>query len=290
MKLEEFDINKIMQKNSSRHHYIPKFLIEGFKNTNGLLYVYDKTQNEIKKRRKPPKSIFFEWDRNTVEVTQHNESSILEDDLYKKMDDEVKETVKQFQKEELNKIKFTSENTQYFKCFLITLLWRIPYSDFAAENLMDQSVIISPGIDPEILRADLTYRKLQRVGLIPYTLKETMNSGKKWVNIHQWANDIYVIGDNPILFRKTPRSFSEFGEMDFLIAITSRRIYSSTKKKLENFKKANSLLYNAAVIDQSSRFICCSNIEVLQESIQLYNKYKNKGIKFMLAEDTFKTE
>lgn len=288
MEFEDFNINRFLQKNSSRHHYIPRYLIEGFKNTNGLLYVYDKKHNKILKKPKPPKSIFYEWDRNTVEVTQNKESSILEDYLYSKMDNELSETVKQFQEEELYKIEFTSENTQYFKCFIITLFWRIPYSDFAAEDLMDHATIISPGINPEILRSDSTYRKLQRPGLIPHTLK-TMNSGKKWVNIHSWPNDITLIGDNPILFRKDPSSFSEFGEVDFLIAITSRRIYSSIKKKLENFNFLNFYRYNAAIINQSKRFACCSNIEALQKSIQLYNEYKNRGITFMLPEDAFET-
>jgi hypothetical protein len=72
MNFEGIDMEKFFQRNSSRHHYMPKFLIEGFKNTKGTLFVYDKKHNKIIDKGKSPKSIFYEWDRNTICIRKYS--------------------------------------------------------------------------------------------------------------------------------------------------------------------------------------------------------------------------
>lgn len=293
MNTEKFDSNYFLQKNSSRHHYIPKFLIDGFKNSSGLLYIYDKIQDKILKNPRSPKAIFFEEDRNTIELPESIESSIIEDSIFKLIDNDTSKVVNLYQNEELDKIKFTHEDYSTFILFLITLFWRIPYTDFAADDLINRAEISTPGIDPKLLQNNPAFRKVQRANLFRHHLNEIKNygkQGKKRVNIHQSQNDIYVIGDNPLLFRKVPNLFSEFIEIDFLIALTSRRIYSFTDNKLENFTAFNSIQYNAAIINQSRKYVCCCNLEILERSIKVYNELKNIGALYMLAEDTFVTK
>lgn len=293
MKTEKSDTYNIEQKNSTRHHYIPKFLIEGFKNSEGLLYVFDKEKNKILKNPRSPKSIFFEDDRNTVELTETLESSVLEDVLYSKIDNESSPIVKQYQKDPLNEIKFAPEDNAKFLFFLITLFWRIPNTDFAAEDVMNRTVISSSGIDPKVLQNDPTFRKMQRAGLFKHQIDEMIKFGKKgtkWVNIHQSGREIYVIGDNPILFKTVPGKFSEFNDIDFLIAVSSNRIFSSTNSSFKNLTEINSIRYNAAVINQSTRYVGCSNLEALNQSIQLYTELKSLGLQSLIAERVFETK
>ncbi|WP_282015222.1 DUF4238 domain-containing protein [Marinifilum flexuosum] len=293
MGTEDFNIDQFVKKHSSRHHYIPKFLIDGFKNDNGLLYVFDKTQNKILKNSKPPKSIFYEWDRNTIDLPEDKQSSILEDVLYSKIDNIISPVVRYFQKEELEKINFTEDNTAQFLFFLITLFWRIPLTDYATKDLIDRAEIISNGINPETLRNDPVFQKLQRSGLYKHTINEMMKYGnnvKKFINIHQMGQNLLVIGDNPLLFRKTINKFSEFGETDFLIALTSNRIYSSTHKSLGQLQTINSFKYNAAVINQSKRYVCCNSLDALQKSVHIYNEFCRHGISFSLTESAFETK
>ena len=54
--------------------------------------------------------------------------------------------------------------------------------------------------------------------------------GKKWSNIHQNENPIYVIGDFPILLREQSNEFRKFNDTDVLFAVSSTRIYSSTNE------------------------------------------------------------
>ena len=57
-----------MNKKSSRHHYIPQFLIKGFYNEKNKVFVYDIQKDEILPDTKSSKSVLFEWDRNTFIV------------------------------------------------------------------------------------------------------------------------------------------------------------------------------------------------------------------------------
>ncbi len=290
MDIANSDIDKYLKNSSSRHHYIPKFLIDGFKDATGFLYLFDKKQDKILEDRKAPKSIFFERDRNSIDLTKNRKSSIIEDRLYSKIDNDLSIVVKYFQEEKLEKITFDEDNTAQFLFFLITLFWRIPFTDYAVKDLINRAEINSKLTDPERLRNEPAFQKLQRSGLFQHTVDEMRkfrNGGRKYVNIHQMSKDLFVIGDNPLLFRKSLHKFSEFGETDFLIAISSRRIYSSTNLSLGCLPAIHSLKYNASVINQSKRYIASSELEVLKKSVQLYKEFCKRGINYTMAECAF---
>lgn len=287
---EEYDFSNYLNKPSSRHHYIPRFLINGFTNSDGLLYIYDKKKDEILKKPRPPKSIFFENNRNTLELNKTTKSSIIEDLLYAKIDQKTSPITKYYQTEELSKINFQIEDNAIFLFFLITLFWRIPNTDYTASNLMDNFKIIANGIDPELLKRDPVFRKISRATLFKHhidEIKRLATKGKKWVNIHQSGIPIYVIGDYPILFRNQTDKFSEINNTDILTAVSSNRIYSSTNNKLTNFSTRHSMLYNACIINQSMKYIACGALDSLEESISLYKKVKDDKLLNILPEKVF---
>ena len=283
---------KFLEKKSSRHHYIPQFLINGFTNENGLLFIYDKQADKILAKQRPPKSIFFETDRNTVEVKDSIKSSIIEDYLYAEIDNKTSKVIKYFQTEKLSEIDFKIEDTATLLFFLISIFWRIPKTDYASEDLMERSIITAEGIDPEILRNDPAYKKLSRAGLFRHHIDEMINfgmKGKKWNNLHQNENPIYVIGDFPFLSRKKTNEFRKFNDTDILFAVSSTRIYSSTKESLNNFAQINSYSYNAAIIHQSLKYIACGDLNVLEQSIKFYKELTRVGLIYS-NERVFKTK
>lgn len=292
MKIENTDLNKYLESLSFRHHYIPKFLINGFSNSNGLLYLYDKQKDEIFKNPRPAKSIFFENDRNTLHLDDTTKTSIIEDLLYKGIDDRTSKVIKLYQTQEISKIDFNPTDTSTFLFFLISLFWRIPKTDYAANNLMDRAIITTNGIDPEILRNDLAYRKMNRAGLFKHHIAEIKRSGakgEKIINIQQAQNEIYLLGDYPILFRKQPYLFSEFNDTDILMAISSNRIYSSTLDKLHSISLKHSLQYNACIIEQSVNYVAGGDLEILKCSILLHKELKASGLIYGLNDMVFRT-
>ncbi|TVR38202.1 MAG: hypothetical protein EA392_10695 [Cryomorphaceae bacterium] len=172
------------------------------------------------------------------------------------------------------------------------VIQRIPKTDAAFERLWKNTEIVSPDIDPELIKSDQAFKKVHRSGLFKHHVDEMMksqNNVRKLYNIHQSSIDEYVIGDYPILFRKTPRLFSEFGELDFLIAVSSRRLYSSTVESYA-INSETSLIYNAAIIEQSTRYVACSNQSELLKSVKFYNDLKKKGLNYTLSALVFENE
>jgi Protein of unknown function (DUF4238) len=281
--METLDLDKFLKVNSSRHHYIPQFLINAFTNRQGLLYIYDKKKDKILKNQRPPKSIFFESGRNTIEVTAEKKSSILEDYLFNDMDNKTSKSIKYFQSEELKKIDFKMEDTSTLLFFLISLFWRIPKTDYAVEDLMRRSIIKSDGIDPEVLRQDPTYQKMCRASLFHHHVTEMKSFGRKvitWPNIHKYDSPMFVIGDYPFLHRTQPNMFREFGDIDLLFAVSSERLFSMTKVKKDKLSAINSCSYNAAIIHQSVNYVASGDLTILKQSIDFYKNFKQRGLIF----------
>lgn len=68
-----------MENESARHHYIPRFYINTFCGPKGNVFINDKTdsRNYENIKSKYPKSIFYEWNRNTYEV-EGEDSTVIE--------------------------------------------------------------------------------------------------------------------------------------------------------------------------------------------------------------------
>lgn len=291
-KSHSFKINeeRLFKKNSSRHHYIPEFLTKGFTNENGKVFVFDKIQDEVLAKQKAPRSIFFEFDRNTVEVTNEISSSFIEDEFYSRIDDNGSQAIIQFRDENLKSIEFTIENTGHLLFFLIALFWRIPATDYAANDVIDKTLNASSDIDVEGLQTDPFFRKTERLMLVKHMseeMKRIGGQGKVICNIHQPANAEFVIGDYPFLLQKTSNEFGRLFSNDYLFALSSNRIYSSTKSSIDNFSHINAALYNASIVHQSKRYICASNRETLENAIKTYRSYKDKWRENELAADAF---
>lgn len=282
----------LIKNKSSRHHYVPQFLINGFTDKNGLLHIYNKQEDKILSNKRAPKSIFFETERNTVKLSDNLKTSMLEDYLYAEIDNKTSKVIKQYQAEELSKINFQIEDTANLLFFLISLFWRIPKTDYATEDLIERSIIIAEGIEPENLRNNPSFRKISRAFLFKHHIDELINfksQESKCYNIHQNDKPIYVIGDFPFLSKVQSNEFRKFDETDILFAVSSRRIYSSTNESLKNFGALNSYRYNAAIIHQSLKYIACGDLEILEQSIKYYKELKRLGLIYS-NEHVFKTE
>ncbi len=277
------DLKRYFENKSWRHHYIPQFLINGFTNSDGKLFVYDKQSDKILTKQLPPKSIFFEKDRNTVDIKEGLQSSIIEDRLFSEMDNNTSKVVNYYQNEELSKIEIQMEHTGILLFLMVNLFWRIPKTDFAFEDLMERSEIVAEGIDPEILRNDPTWRKLQRSGMFKHHIEEIVNFGNKGTkhyNIHQSDEPIFLIGDYPFVLRNKSSKFRDFDDTDILFAISSKRLYSSLKEPLRKFSGNDFYSYNAAIINQSVRYVASGNLDVLENSIKLQKELYKRGLLF----------
>lgn len=226
---------------SARHHFVPVFYIKGFANDSGLLYVYDKKEDNFIKQPKSPKSICFEWNRNIVQDYEGNPVSLLEDEYYARVDSFFASSLARLRNEPITDELISIQHQGHVQYFIIELFWRNPISDFAFSNLLRQAEITfhkeeteGQVVDEElarILKEDPSFPTMQRSGMIFETIRrikatQTLNYFSR---IAEFGDDRLVMGDYPIVFEKIPQTFTGFHDLDYYLPISSRRIWGHSK-------------------------------------------------------------
>lgn len=278
-------------KPSKRHHYIPKFLIKEFSNEEGLLYIYDIEKDRILEKPRSPKSIFFENERNTITINEKEKSSLIEDVFYKKLDDTSSKYIRELQSSRIVPELLSDDNLAQLKFFIINLFWRLPLTDFATKDLIKRAKINSTGVDPETLRNDKGWNKIQRMGLFKETIEQMgqsqTNRKNYYAKIVEFEDDHFIIGDYPFIFKNYLRKFTDLVDDDYCIALSSKRILSSSAKPLVEFTRLMSLNYNATIIEQSKKYVASNNLKLLQASVEFYKKLKEKHIQYFIKNEIF---
>jgi len=281
----------LKKKISKRHHYIPKFLIKEFSDEQGLLYIYDKTKDKFLDNKRSPKSIFFENDRNTIVYDESKKTSLIEDDFFMNLDNISAKTITTLQKEKNNKELLNVDNLALLDFFIINLFWRLPLTDFAVKELIQRAEIKSTGIEPDEIKNDSGWNKMLRIGLYKETIEQMKNSPTKrkeyCARMTEFEKDLFVIGDYPFLFKNHLGKFTDLVEDDYLIALSSKRIISSSSNKLTSFNVNMFLNYNAAIIDQSKQYIASNDLKVLKGSVEFYKKAKNENLLYFSKKKLF---
>ena len=289
MMSKEDILKKFMEFQSSRHHYIPVFLLNGFLNKDKELYVYDKKRDKILDKPKPPKSIFFETERNSFKI-KNQKSSVVEDVFYKMIDNKASKVIKKYQTQNIKGFTFDYEDEAAILFFLITLFWRIPKTDYAYLTVIENSKVYLGNMEINVNELDDGFKKMHRAGLFQYQMEQMIKDGiktPKYVNIHKKENEMFLIGDFPIVFRKVPENFSEFDNHDILFAISSNTVYASTNNGMKEFSIEQCIKYNLCVIQQSDNYVASSDIKLLEHCVDTYKRAIKAGIIENINESVF---
>lgn len=279
-----------MNKKSSRHHYIPQFLIKSFYNSESTVFVYDIEKDEILPKPKSSKSVLFEWDRNTFTDIYGEKNSTIEDDLFKEWDGNASSVVRKFQTNKLpDKKLLSTNNVADFILFIIQLFWRIPFTDYVFENLIQNADIDSENV--EELKKSEAFKIHQRTLLYKETTNDVTKVKRKFkgffAKIFELEQDIFIIGDNPIVFQEIPATFEDLYDLDNMIALTPRRIFTNSLTEIYSLGFDKALDYNHFVISQSKKFVCSGDRKLLEESVKYHKKVKELFIDDQLRKTLF---
>lgn len=317
-----------MKAKSSRHHYLPRFLINGFTNQDGFLYVYDKEKNEISKRQKPPKSIFYEFDRNTLNLNTQESTSLIEDIFFQELDNIFSPLLKRFQEDEITRELINGENKDYFLLFIVNLFWRLPSSDLASKYLIDNAditfekaigerkvtktdILIKEKIDRYLkgekpknfsnvevskikskLKKSGNLYKMFRPGLGNETISQYLKSPLAELypksKISEFKSDSLIIGDSPILYRSIPYKFTHLSSLDYMFAVSTKRIYQSSYKRVINYDDQSNFEFNVSIINQSKKYVASGNLRLLEDSVRYYHLLKEKNKLLLIKSQLFR--
>jgi hypothetical protein len=257
-----------------------------------MLYVYNKNEDRILSDMRAPKSIFFEHDRNTIIGNNKQKSSHLEDIWYKLLDDKTCPAVKNLREEKVNKELLNDDNLSLLHFYIISLFWRIPLTDFTAKNLIERAEIVTTGrVTSDEIKNDEGWNKVLRSKLYAETIDQCLalnrNVEEYYSQLSEFEEDIFIIGDNPMIFHKNMGKFTDFATTDYCIALSSNRILRHSFNKIPDFKKNLSLRYNAYIINQSKMYVASGNLKTLKKSIENYKKIKALNLFSSLREELF---
>ncbi len=272
-----------MSKSSSRHHYIPKFYAEGFLNEQRKLFVYDIKTDTIKSKSLPTKSIFFEWDRNTINIKGGKTSEI--ENAYSKIDNDCAPILKSIRDEPNRSGILDTKRVGLIKYFMIHLLWRIPATDDVFKDVYQRSEIkfvnkvtnkeIEPNEEIKAFLRSQDSEKLSRLDYVSVMIKETIENnepieGEFKAQLFDFDSDYFVLGDNPIVFNGTPKNFKELLEVEYILPISSKRVFCSRKNSKLELSQNQIAIINTIIFIQSKRYVASPNKEFLEKSIVLY--------------------
>lgn len=277
---------RVNSKLSFLHHYIPQYYIKGFTGGDGMLSVYDKQRDEIKKGRKGSKGVFFEKDRHTISFDDMK-TSMIEDKFFADVDTQHAPHIKYLREHD---DALTLPDTEgSIASFVVDLFWRNPLSDYAFENLFSQSTIkFTDPLTGEMAenaelekryKADPVQFKIEKSKMFLTAMNDILKdriSGSSWSSTWTFSDTQLLIGDYPMLFEGTPSTHKDLFTMNYILPVSSRKVYISCNKKVQRVTLKDAHLLNALIIDQSKKMVCCADPELLKNCVAYYKLLKQK--------------
>lgn len=105
-------------------------------------------------------------------------------------------------------------------------------------------------------------------------IKDNPAINKYYLRTLETAN--FVIGDNPIVFNAFPDNMEQLYQSSYFFPVSSKKLY------LKNVNPHLVLTHypiwlNALIIEQSKKYICSNDLELLKRSIEKYKELKDYG-------------
>jgi len=282
-------------KRSSRHHYIPRFLIKNFADNNDLLWVYNKEKNRIVKTQQSPKAIFFEWDRNLFDSAGTPVDNI--EKMYADIDNMLSKI--------LGKILATHSMTGSeltWMIFLVALIkWRIPKSDILFKELTKNTSIRDLGLkirtaDPKANVAPEVVKRIEEMEVVKETKRlllavQLLVNEDILDNIHKHcfivSNEKFpgLLGDCPII-EASNSGFDTLQNFIFPLGSNNTLVCKKDCKK----ELPNGLFYiqkDLTIFHLSEKYVACKERGHLEHIVKIYTNLVHENKTHLLSKYVF---
>ena len=281
--------------NSSRHHYIPRFLIDNFADYDNKVWVYNKEKNHVVNTKQSSKSIFFERHRNTFDVNGE-----LVDNI-EKMYSEVDSLLAKNLAKVISTHSMTGRELTLL-IFLVSLIkWRVPASDesfykhfknIPIEQLglairpVDKNAKVETHVINKISEMDIV-KEVKRLLLPVQPLISEVILNEIHKNCFIVSNEEFpsLLGDVPII--ENPNNSYEKLE-DFIFPLSSyetlvckRNAEKRVSQKIFYFQK------DLTIFHLSKKYVVCKSQEHLINISEIYSKLVNENKAHLLTKYVF---
>ena len=280
-----------MRKNTSKkHHYLPRYYLNGFTNSRNSFFVYDKQKDKIFPTS--PDATFFENNLNTVTLPNGSSSDFLEE-LYTDLENRCWRSLDTIRKSTF-KNPINLLDRMHLFLFLSFLYWRLPSNIEFVEKLSEKAFLDNNEFDyfrlvnknggnapkeiAEIMKNSSAFKKSFRqvVPFIPFF------KDKDWaVKLENWRflytgdeKSWYIVGDNPIIVKGgNVHDFVNYLK-EFVFPISGKILLVNINNPLnKGLPPEFAIQYNTAIIEKAQRFVACNNKDFLEALIKYYKFY-----------------
>jgi hypothetical protein len=280
---------------SHRHHYIPRFLIDNFADTDNKVWVYNKEKANILKNKHSSKSIFFEWNRNNFDVNGEQVDNI--ELMYSEIDNLLARNLEKFL---LTQSMTGSELTMLI--LLVTLIkWRIPDSDDKFHKNFKNIPIEQLGlaIRPVDKTKEVNYEEIERIkemnvvkevnrillSIQPLMREEILNEIHKNCFVVSYDKFPSLLGDVPII--ENPNSNYEKLE-DFIFPLsTSETLICKRGSKKYISQDLFYLQKDLTMFHLANKYVICKSREYLLKITDIYSTLVKDNNTHLLAKYVF---
>lgn len=284
---------------SKKHHYLPQFYLKGFTNDKKEFYIYDKKNDSIRKSN--PLNSFFENNRNSANIG--GEKSVLLEDIYAHFDDITAPILAKLRNQTIDTYNLSPEILGRIRMFICQLFWRVPRNDTFLSEKIDELSFNQTGFDiinkktgksiadknlQASLKGEEIFRKMYHIFLpfMSFKSEYKKNDYQNWKTYFR-ADKVQLVGDNPVIVR----DFKNFGSLneELIFPISNDKILVHTQQnKPTNLPPLFNLMTNLLIVQQSNKFVCCSDEEYLTKLIKnLYVHSKDFDFKENMTETIF---
>ena len=222
-----------------------------------------------------PKSIFFEFGRNTVEING-KESSFIEDVIFNTIDNNDAKSIQYFRNLEQNSDSYSFEDVVNMQVLLIKLLWRLPKYDSIFNNLFENAVRTCPDGTLYTFTNDeqkQIINKFERVQMPFRIIRERITKkvvDKFYTRICSNSSFQFLLGDYPIVYRHEPTGLDDLLFKEMVFPLSRTQLFTLLYKADYEFDTNKMIALNTLTIHQSLRFIGCSDKLFLEKSVEYY--------------------
>ncbi len=133
----------MINKQSKKHHYLPRHYLRGFTNDDGSFYAYDKINDKVFLTN--PDNTFFENDLNTV-TTPKGDRSVFVEDQYTNIENVCWPSLDKIRESNTKKAVSYSDK-EFLYLFLLFQYWRLPINIPAVEEISETAFTRSNPVD-----------------------------------------------------------------------------------------------------------------------------------------------
>lgn len=275
------------KKRSKKHHYLPRYYLNGFTDSKNCFFVYDKQTNKI--IQTTPGAAFFENNLNTITNPNGSKEDLLED-LY--TDTERRSWIS-FDKIRASTYETSSEllDRMHLFSFLLHLHWRLPSNIKFVEQLSEKLFLDNNQLDYFKLKQK-SGEKVPR-DVVEKIKKSSFNKkftklivadapffkDKDWAaKLENWRflytadeKNWYIVGDNPII-TKGEHDYDPVNCLEeFIFPVSGKILLVNINPPIDKSLSPKFVLQcNIAIIERAQRFVACQNKDFLEALIKLY--------------------